>query len=106
MRDSGGKFVHAGADRGEAAGDPGGLQPAGSLGPGELPVPGGPRAMRRKPVGLPNKRHYVSRAETGSSFPSAEEVLEPAPSYGKPCFWYIPIKVVGLNRFAALEILR
>ena len=49
MRDSGGKFVHAGADRGEAAGDPSGLRPAGSLGPGELPVPGGPRAMSLKP---------------------------------------------------------
>ena len=49
VRDRDGQLLHARANRGEASGDPGGLRPAVGPGPGQLPVPGWPRAMRRKP---------------------------------------------------------
>ena len=46
VRDSDGQFFDARTDRGEAAGDQGGLRPAGGAGPGQLPVPAGPAAVK------------------------------------------------------------
>ena len=43
VRDSNGQFFHSRADRGEAAGDPGGLRPAGGLGQGNCQCPPGLR---------------------------------------------------------------